>query len=411
MADIRSAVRRVIWIVLDSVGVGAMPDAAEFGAADVGSDTLGNIARKVGNFDLPNLRKLGLAEVSTAFPSAPPLSGEAPFVCYGRSALGAPNKDTTSGHWEMTGVILDCKLPTFPNGFPPEVMDRFESEIELETIGNCVASGTEIIKELGEEHVRTRKPIVYTSADSVFQVAMHEKVIPLKEQYKICQIAREILKPPYRTARVICRPFIGDDAESFERTMNRKDFSVTPPKSTLLDNMSEEGHPVYGLGKIGDIFCHHGLNAEKKIQGNTDGMKKILKVVYNDDEHDLFFANLVDFDSKYGHRNDFEGYAEALKEVDEWIPSLLNALRDDDLLILNADHGCDPTTDSTDHSREYTPLLIHCKKMKQNIDLGTRASLADTGRTVGELFDSAKGLDGTSFLDELERSLSESNNK
>jgi phosphopentomutase len=386
--------RRVIWIVLDSVGIGEMPDAEAYG--DKGSDTLGNMARVLAErgkpLKLPNLCRLGLANIK-------PLTGltpdPAPIGSYGKAALASPGKDTTTGHWEMAGIHLDQPFPLFPHGFPPEAMDEFERRIGRDTFGNKAASGTEIIKELGEEHVRTGSPIVYTSADSVFQVAAHEEVIPLFELYKICETAREILRGKYEVGRVIARPFIGEPGH-FTRTPNRHDYAVPPPKGMLLDKLAERGVEVYAIGKIFDVYLGRGIRETESTKSNADGMSKIVSAVESM-EAGLLFANLVDFDMLYGHRNDVEGYARALEEVDAWLPSLEAKLRDADLLILTADHGCDPTTPSTDHSREYVPVLTYGKHARPGVNLGTRATLSDLGQTVAENF-GTRIAKGESFL-------------
>ena len=383
---------RVIWIVLDSVGIGEMPDAARYG--DVGSDTLGNIARQR-PLHLPNLCALGLANIK-------PLTGLGPVAepagAFGKCALASPGKDTTTGHWEMVGIHLEKPFPLFPNGFPPEIMNEFERRIGRHAIGNKAASGTEIIKELGEEHVRTGSPIVYTSADSVFQVAAHEEVIPLFELYKICETARELLRGPYEVGRVIARPFVGEPGH-FARTANRHDYAGPPPKGMLLDQLEARGVEVYGIGKIFDVFLGRGIREYEKTKSNADGTAKTLGAMDKLDRG-MIYVNLVDFDQLYGHRNDVEGYARALEEVDRWIPSLKAKLRPADLAIFTADHGCDPTTPSTDHSREYVPLLVYGPRVKHGVDLDTRASLSDIGQTVAENF-GAKILVGESFLSRL----------
>jgi phosphopentomutase len=384
--------KRVIWIVLDSVGIGEMPDAASYG--DVGSDTLGNIARQR-SLRLPNFSALGLANIK-------PLTGlaadPAPLGAFGKCALASPGKDTTTGHWEMVGIHLEKPFPLFPNGFPREVMTVFEDRIGRSTIGNKAASGTDIIKELGEEHLRTGSPIVYTSADSVFQIAAHEDVIPLWELYKICDTARDILRGPYEVGRVIARPFAGE-AGAFARTSNRHDYAVPPPPGMLLDQLAERKIPVHSVGKIFDVFLGRGISIYDKTKSNADGMRVTLEAMEVTPEG-LIFANLVDFDMLYGHRNDVEGYAAALEEADAWLPSLLAAMRPDDLVIFCADHGCDPTTASTDHSREYTPLLAYSPSARCGTNLGTRATLSDIGQTVAENF-GARISKGTSFLQEL----------
>jgi phosphopentomutase len=378
--------------VLDSVGIGEMPDAADYG--DAGSDTLGNIARQR-RLNVPNLCELGLANIRRL---AGLEAAVTPLGAYGRCALASPGKDTTTGHWEMVGIHLERPFPLFPNGFPREVLDPFEDLIGRRTIGNYAASGTEIIRELGEEHVRTGSPIVYTSADSVFQIAMHEDVIPLWEQYKICETAREVLRGPYEVGRVIARPFEGEPG-SFARTPNRKDYAVPPPRGMLLDQLDQRNVPVFSIGKIFDVFLGRGIRHYEKTKTNADGMQKTLDAV-RDNRDGLIFVNLVDFDMFYGHRNDVEGYARALEEVDAWLPSLLGCLADDDVLILTADHGCDPTTPSTDHSREYVPLLVSGPRVRAGADLGTRATLSDIGQTVAENFQ-VRIEKGASFLGHL----------
>jgi phosphopentomutase len=381
--------RRIVWIVLDSVGIGEMPDAEAYG--DKGSDTLGNIARRR-QLHLPNLCRLGLANIKPLTGLAPV---PAPLGAFGRAALASPGKDTTTGHWEMVGIHLDKPFPLFPHGFPPEVMEPFETRIGRSTLGNKAASGTEIIKELGEEHVRTGSPIIYTSADSVFQVAAHEEVIPLFELYKICETAREILRGRYEVGRVIARPFIGEPG-SFTRTANRHDYAVPPPKGMLLDVLEKRGIEVFGVGKISDIFLGRGIRESETTKNNADGMAKTLAAM-NSLETGLIFVNLVDFDQLYGHRNDVEGYARALEEVDAWLPALEAKLGGEDLAIFTADHGCDPTTPSTDHSREYVPVLTYGKAARAGVDLGLRETLSDLGQTVAENFGVRIGH-GESFL-------------
>ena len=383
---------RVIWIVLDSVGIGAMPDAADYG--DAGSDTLGNIAR-IRGLTLPNLCRLGLANIK-------PLAGlepaKSPAAAFGRCALASPGKDTTTGHWEMAGIHLEKPFPLYPHGFPREVMDEFESRIGRRALGNKPASGTEIIKELGAEHMRTGSPIVYTSADSVFQIAAHEEVIPLWELYKICATAREILCGPHEVGRVIARPFIGATG-SFTRTANRKDYAVPPPKGMLLDRLHDRDVEVYSIGKIFDVFLGRGIRDHVKTKDNADGMSKTIEAM-DALQHGLIFVNLVDFDQQYGHRNDVEGYAAALEQFDRWLPDFIEKLRDPDLAILTADHGCDPTTPSTDHSREFVPLIVYGPKARAGVDLGLRTTLSDVGQTVAEIFGAAISR-GTSFLSSL----------
>lgn len=383
---------RVIWIVLDSVGIGAMPDAAEFG--DEGSDTLGNIAQRR-KLNLPNLRRLGLGNIKPLH-GLPPV--DTPEGAFGKCTLASPGKDTTTGHWEMAGIILDKPFPVYPHGFPDRVMNAFESQIGRKTLGNKAASGTEIIKELGEEHLRTGWPIVYTSADSVFQIAAHERVIPLEELYKICEIARAILRGKDEVGRVIARPFKGEPGQ-FVRTANRKDYAVPPPQGMLLDQLAAKQVTVCGIGKISDIFLGRGITRSVKTKNNDDGMQKTLAQV-KEQTSGLVFINLVDFDQQFGHRNDIEGYARALETVDRWLPSL--ELEREDLAILTADHGCDPTTPSTDHSREYTPLLVYGPQVRGAVNLGTRRTLADIGQTVAENFGTAIPA-GCSFLNDISK--------
>ena len=381
--------KRVIWIVLDSVGVGEMPDAAAYG--DAGSDTLGNIARLHG-LHLPNLCALGLGNLKQ-IPQIP--KDPAPQGSYGRCTLASPGKDTTTGHWEMVGIHLEKPFPLFPHGFPAAMMQQFEDRIGRCTLGNKAASGTEIIKELGEEHVNSGSPIVYTSADSVFQIAAHEEVIPLWELYRMCEIAREILSGPLEVGRVIARPFEGEPG-AFTRTTNRHDYAVPPPRGMLLDKLEEHKVEVFSVGKIFDVFLGRGITDHVLTKSNTDGMNKTLDAV-RDFPDGLIFVNLVDFDQQYGHRNDVAGYAAALEEFDRWLPQLRAALEPDDMVILTADHGCDPTTPSTDHSREYTPLLVFGPHVRAGVDLGLRATLSDIGQTVAENFGTSI-TQGTSFL-------------
>jgi phosphopentomutase len=384
--------RRVVCIVLDSVGIGEMPDAADYG--DTGSDTLGNLAR-ARPLRLPHLCRLGLANIK-------PLQGldpaASPAGAFGRCALASPGKDTTTGHWELAGIHLDRPFPLYPNGFPPEIIDEFERRTGRRILGNCPASGTEIIKELGEEHMRTGAPIVYTSADSVFQIAAHEDVIPLAELYRACEIAREILRGPHQVGRVIARPFIGAPG-SFTRTANRKDYAVPPPHGMLLDRLAERGVDVHGIGKISEVFLGRGIRRCAKTKNNADGMARTLAALEETDRG-FIFVNLVDFDQVYGHRNDVEGYGAALEQFDSWLPEFFARLGEGDLCLFTADHGCDPTTPSTDHSREYVPLLACGPRVRGGVDLGVRATLSDIGRTVAQNF-GAPLEKGTSFLSQI----------
>jgi phosphopentomutase len=384
---------RVIWIVLDSVGIGAMPDAAAFGDP-AGGDTLGNIAR-IRGIDVPNLAALGLGNIK-------PLAGIPPAAepagAYGRCTLASPGKDTTTGHWEMVGIHLDRPFPLYPKGFPPQIMDEFERRIGRSSLGNKPASGTEIIEELGAEHMRTGSPIVYTSADSVFQVAAHEEVIPLWELYKICETAREILRGPYEVGRVIARPFIGTPGK-FTRTANRHDYAVPPPRGMLLDRLEEHGIPVHSVGKIFDIFLGRGIVDTVKTKNNAEGMARTLETMEATDGG-LIFVNLVDFDMLYGHRNNIDGYGAALEQFDAWLPRFEAALKPDDVAIFTADHGCDPTVPGTDHTREYVPLLVSGPRVRRGASLGLRGSLSDIGQTVAANFNTTISQ-GTAFLQEI----------
>lgn len=384
--------KRIIWIVLDSVGVGEMPDAAAYG--DAGSDTIGNIVRRRG-LNVPNLCRLGLGNLKP-MPGLP--KADHPQGAFGRCMLASPGKDTTTGHWEMAGIHLAKPFPLFPHGFPPAVMEPFERQTGRRAIGNKAASGTEIIKELGAEHMRTGSPIVYTSADSVFQIAAHEQVIPLPELYRMCEIARRILRGPYEVGRVIARPFEGRPG-TFVRTANRHDYAVPPPPGMLLDKLCSSHVGVSSIGKIYDVFLGRGIGPHVTTKSNADGMAKTRDAMQHFDAG-LIWTNLVDFDQQYGHRNDVEGYARALEEFDAWLPEFRAALHDGDLAILTADHGCDPTTPSTDHSREYTPLLVFGPRARPGVDLGLRATLSDIGQTVADNF--ATSIEhGTSFLREI----------
>jgi phosphopentomutase len=386
------AFRRIIWIVLDSVGIGEMPDAADYG--DAGSDTLGNMAR-VRPMQLPNLRAVGLGNIRP-IDGLPPVAQ--PAGSFGKCTLASPGKDTTTGHWEMAGILLERPFPLYPNGFPRKIIDEFERRIGRKTLGNIPASGTEIIKQLGDEHVRTGSPIVYTSADSVFQIAAHEEVIPIDEQYRICEVARDLLRGEHEVGRVIARPFTGPSG-GYTRTSNRHDYAVPPPEGMLLDKLAERGVPVHSVGKIADVYLGRGVTKSDKTKTNADGMAKTLGAV-DATREGLVFVNLVDFDMLYGHRNDVEGYARALEEVDGWLPRMLDAMQPEDLLVLCADHGCDPTTPSTDHSREYVPLLVYGKRARGGVNLGTRGSLSDIGQTVARNFGTAIA-NGESFLGEI----------
>jgi phosphopentomutase len=386
--------QRVIWIVLDSVGIGELPDAADYG--DVGRTTLGHIAESR-PLALPNLVRLGLANIE---PLAHLAAAASPLGAYGKGATHSPGKDTTTGHWEMAGVWLDQAFPTYPHGFPRELIVEFEKRIGRGTLGNKPASGTEIIKELGEEHVRTGKPIVYTSGDSVFQIAAHEDVIPIAELYRMCEIARKLLDGPNRVGRVIARPFAGTVGQ-FARTTRRHDYAVDPPKPMLLDVLAERGVPVFGIGKIHDIYNGRGVEKYVTTTGNADGMAKLTQSL-NDQKRGLVFCNLVDFDMLYGHRKDVEGFARSLEEFDRLLAPFLASLGPSDLIIITADHGCDPDSrwPTTDHSREYVPILAYSPSSGAAVNLGVRQTLADMGQTIAENFGGAIPH-GKSFLHEI----------
>ena len=385
---------RVIWIVLDSVGIGELPDAADYG--DVGRDTLSHIARSR-PLKLPNLVRLGLANIK---PLASLQAPAKPTGSFGKGATVSPGKDTTTGHWEMAGIWLEQALPVYPQGFPKSLIGEFEFKIGRRTLGNKPASGTEIIKELGQEHVETGFPIVYTSGDSVFQIAAHEDVIPIADLYRMCEIARKLLNGPNRVGRVIARPFAGV-AGNFRRTERRHDYAVEPPRPMLLDVLAEAKIPVFGVGKIHDIYNGRGVDEYVTTKNNADGMAKLTEALAQRPSG-LIFANLVDFDMLYGHRKDVEGFARSLEEFDALLGPFLDALRPTDLLIITADHGCDPdpVNPTTDHSREYVPILSYSPGTAGGTNLGTRATLADMGQTIAENFGTTIPH-GKSFLNSL----------
>jgi len=393
MENLPNKFDRIALIVLDGAGIGAMPDAPEWG--DAGSDTFGHIcaSRHVG---LPNLQRWGLGNIR-------PLTGVAPAsqpqASFGKCALKSNGKDTTTGHWEMAGIILQQAFPTYPNGFPPAILDRFISEAELPgVLGNYAASGTEIIKELGAEHLATGKPIVYTSADSVFQIAAHEEIIPLERLYEICETARDILDGEHRVGRVIARPFLGEPG-NFYRTDNRHDYAVPPPRANLLPALKDEDLDVVCIGKIASIYDSVGVTEDLTAKNNQQSIDQTIHAL-EQDTRGLIFSNLVDFDMLYGHRRDTEGYAKALEHFDSSLPHIEAAMRVGDLMIITADHGNDPTFPGTDHTREYAPLLVYGKTARPGIDLGTRGSLADIGQTIAENFRLTL-VAGKSFLAEI----------
>lgn len=384
-------ITRVLAIVMDSVGCGELPDAGRYG--DEGSDTLGHIADAV-SLRVPTLRTLGLAKVAR-------IGGDrtAPIGAAGRMAEASPGKDSVTGHWELMGIVLERPFPTFPDGFSAETIAEFERRIGRRSIGNVVASGTGIIDTLGAEHMRTGAPIVYTSADSVFQIAAHEGVVPIEELYRYCDEAFDLVGRGMGVGRVIARPFVGEPGH-FTRTANRRDYALDPFEETVLDRLKAAGQPVVGIGKIEDLFASRGLTRAIHTQSDDHGMDVVLEEMETTDRG-LIFVNLVDFDTKYGHRNDVAGYAENLERLDVRLAQVLLRLRETDLLIVTADHGNDPATPSTDHSREHVPLLIAGASIKAGVDLGTRATFADVGQTIAEIFGLAPMKVGTSFLRKL----------
>ncbi|WP_394918515.1 phosphopentomutase [uncultured Robinsoniella sp.] len=387
--------KRVFLIVLDSFGIGELPDADKF--RDTGSNTLGTI-RKSKEYHTPNLEKLGLFQIDGVERGK---SAEKPIGSYARMAEASMGKDTTIGHWEIAGVISPEPLPVYPNGFPEEIVKRFEEETGRKVICNRPYSGTDVIRDYGKEHVETGALIVYTSADSVFQIAAHEDVVPLKELYQDCEIARKMLCGKHGVGRVIARPFEGTYPD-FKRTTNRHDFSLLPPKQTMLDVLEEKGLDTIGVGKIYDIFAGRGIQDTTSIVSNTDGMEKTIEL-QDRDFRGICFVNLVDFDMLYGHRNDIDGYAKAATDFDRQLEIFLGRMKEDDILMITADHGCDPGTASTDHSREYTPMLIYGKNIRENVSLGTRKTFADIGATVLDLFGIENRVDGESFLKDVWR--------
>jgi phosphopentomutase len=384
---------RVVLVVLDSVGIGELPDARQYG--DEGSDTLGNICRAT-DLRLPHLERLGLGNIR-------PLHGIPPVECpdggYGRMAESSPGKDSVTGHWEIAGVVLDRAFPTFPGGFPRDVLDAFERAIGRGTLGNEVASGTEIIARLGDRHVSTGQPIVYTSADSVFQIAAHEQVVPVPELYRMCEAAYRLVVDGLGVGRVIARPFVGTSG-AYVRTANRHDYAMPSPRPTLLDTLTDAGVGVFSVGKVADLFAGRGITRSRPTASDAAGVDSILDVMQAE-PRGLVFANLVDFDTQYGHRNDVAGYAANLRRFDERLPEILSALASGDLLIITADHGNDPTTPSTDHSREHVPLLATGRGVLRGVDLGTRPTFADLGQTVASIFGVGPLGHGTSFLEAL----------
>ncbi|OGW66903.1 MAG: phosphopentomutase [Nitrospirae bacterium RIFCSPLOWO2_01_FULL_62_17] len=384
-------VNRVILIVLDGVGVGAQPDANAYG--DEGAHTLAHVAEAVGGLRVPNLEALGLGHLG-------PLAGvrrtAQPDGCFGRMAELSKGKDSTTGHWEMTGVVLEKPFPTFPNGFPPEIIESFQQAIGRKTLGNYAASGTAIIQEMGIQHLQTGSPIIYTSADSAFQIAAHEQVIPAEELYGMCRTARKLLSPPHQVARVIARPFTGEPG-AFVRTDGRRDFSVEPTAPTLLDSLKAEGYPVIGIGKIDDLFKGRGLTRAVPTKSDTATVEETLRALKSV-PRGLIFSNLIEFDMLYGHRNDAAGFARAVQAFDARLPDIIGGMQQDDLLCITADHGNDPTRSGTDHTREYVPLLVYGARAARGVNLGTRKSFADLGQTIAESLAIKRLARGESFL-------------
>ncbi len=385
---------RIIVIVLDGVGIGALPDAAAYG--DQGAATLQHVAEAVGGLDLPHLEKLGLGRIAAVEGVAAPAS---PTGCWGKMIEQSAGKDSITGHWELTGVILDSPFSTFPHGFPEPIIADFIAATGLTPLGNIAASGTDILKMLGEEHLRTGQPIVYTSSDSVFQIAAHEDVIPVEQLYSLCRLTEEVLLP-YNVCRVIARPFKGSCAADFYRTSGRHDFPRKPASDTVLDLLYREGIRTCGIGKIEDLFAGRGVSDSFPTRNNIDGMRTTLRALEGI-KQGLMMVNLVDFDMLYGHRLDSRGFAAALGEFDSWLPELLKRMERSDLLVITADHGCDPTTAGTDHSREYVPLLLSSPALRSAKDLGVRQTFADVGATIADNFQLTLSV-GQSFLGELE---------
>ncbi len=387
-------INRVVLIVLDSVGIGELPDAAEYG--DNGSNTVGNIVKVCGSIDIPNLSRLGMGKIDGVDYISVPQKIEG---CYGRMAEVSKGKDTITGHWEIAGLQLEYPFPTYPQGFSKEILEKFQKLTGRGVLANCTASGTEIIKEYGEEHMNTGKLIVYTSADSVFQIAAHEEIVPLEELYRICQIARDMLQGRDMVGRVIARPFIGQPG-SFSRTANRRDFAAEPTSDTILDKIKQKGLDVIAVGKIEDIFSKKGITEAEHTKCNMDGVDVTLNYMKKKSKG-LIFTNLVDFDMVFGHRNNPEGYKQAIEEFDRRLPEIISEMREDDLLIITADHGCDPTTESTDHSREYVPILIYGQRIERDINLGTRKTFSDIASTISDIFDIDDIFSGVSFKDDI----------
>lgn len=387
-------IKRVILIILDSVGMGALPDADKYG--DVGADTIGHVAKFNGGLKLPNMESIGLGLIE-GIQNINKVSN--PLGCYGKFYEASNGKDTVTGHWEMVGVKSEIPLPTYPNGFPAEIIKEFEEKTGRKVIGNKPASGTEILDELGEEQLKTGALIVYTSADSVFQIAAHEDIIPIEELYKYCEIARNMLTGDNAVARVIARPYLGKPG-NFSRTSNRKDYALLPPHATALDKLQEAGVKVMAVGKIEDIFSGKGIHSAVHTKDNMDGVDKTLDYMKTEKEG-LIFTNLVDFDMKWGHRNDAKSYGKGLEEFDVRLKEIMQNMESDDILFITADHGCDPTYPGTDHTREYVPFLAYGEPLKKGYNLGTKVGFFNMGQTICDIFNSEKIINGDSFLGEI----------
>lgn len=388
-------INRVIWIVLDSVGMGALPDAEKYGDKDC--NTIGHVAEFNNGLNLENMERLGLGNIDGMVNIN---KVDSPIGCFGRLYEASNGKDTVTGHWEMVGIKSEIAFPTYPNGFPEEVISKFEEMTGHKVIGNKPASGTAVLDELGEEHMKTGALIVYTSADSVFQIAAHEEIVPLEDLYKYCEMARELLNGEHCVARVIARPFLGSGAGKFTRTSNRRDYALLPPHKTTLDMLKDSGLRVMGVGKIEDIFSGQGITDAVHTKDNMDGVDKTLEYM-KENHKGLIFTNLVDFDMKWGHRNDPKSYGEGLEEFDVRLREIMDNMNDDDVLFITADHGCDPTAPGTDHTREYVPFLAYGAPLKKDLNLGTKTGFYSMGQTICDIFNTEKIKNGESFLNEI----------
>lgn len=390
-------INRVIWIVLDSVGIGAMDDASEYG--DEKSNTVGNISKKLGGLNLPNMVKIGLGNIDGI---AGVEKCDNPIGVFGKLKEKSIGKDTVTGHFEMCGIVSETPFKTYPNGFSSEIIEQFEKETGRKVIGNKPASGTVILDELGEESIKNGSVIVYTSADSVFQIAANEEVVPLDELYKICKTARKIMTGDNLVARVIARPFIGNKSGNFTRTPNRRDFAIKPPYDTILDKAKNKGLDVIAVGKIEDIFSKQGITEAVHTVDNMDGVDKTIEFMKKNNKG-IIYTNLVDFDMKWGHRNNYKAYGKGLEDFDLRLKDIISEMKDDDVLFITADHGCDPTTEGTDHSREYVPFLGYGKELKQNVNLHIRNTFSDIGQTIAQILDTERIKNGTGFFNEIKR--------